>query len=74
MIVIKVLIQGIIISVIYVYALESGLDDPVINFVKELGEKEIVVIAGDFNYQVASPPENYEDQHRGYGYGVKNKE
>ena len=74
MIVIKVLIQGIIISVIYVYALECGLDDPLINFVKEVGEKEIVVIAGDFNYQVLSHPEDYEDQHRGYGYGVKNKE
>ena len=74
MIVIKVLIQGIIISVIYVYALECGLDDPPINFVKELGEKEIVVIAGDFNYQVVSHPEDYEDQHRGYVYGVKNKE
>ena len=37
-------------------------------------EKEIVVIAGDFNCHVGSNPENYEYQLGGYGYGVRNKE
>ena len=37
-------------------------------------EKEIVVIAGDFNCHVGSNPENYEYQLGGHGYGVRNKE
>ena len=41
---------------------------------KKLEEKEIVVIAGDFNCHVGSNPENYEYQLGGYGYGVRNKE
>ena len=73
MIVIKVLIQRISISMISVYAWQRGLDDSLINFVKELGENEYVVVAGDLNFQVVSHPEDYEDQHRGYGFGVKNK-
>ena len=35
---------------------------------------EIAVIAEDFNWLVGSKPENYEDQHGGEGYGVRNKE
>ena len=80
MIVIKVLVQGIITSVISVYASQCGLDDSqkdgfydsLINVVRKLG-KEIVVIAVDFTGHIESNPEDYEEQHGGYGYGVRNK-
>ena len=57
MAVIELVVQGIIISVLLVYAPQCGLDysmnndfyDSFINFVRKLGEKGIVVIAGDFN-------------------------
>ena len=76
MIVIKVLVQKIFISV---YASQHGLDDSrkddfydsIINSVRTLGEKEI---AGYFNGHVKSNPETYEEQHGGYGYGVRNKD
>ena len=50
MTVVKVLIQGIVISVILVYAPHFGLDDDqkddFYDVVRKLIEKEIVVIAG----------------------------
>ena len=57
MIVIKVFIQGIIISVISVYASQCGLDDSekddfyvsLINVFRKLEEKGIVVISGNVN-------------------------
>ena len=75
-IVIKVLVQKIFISV---YASQRGLDDSgkddfyesIINSVRTLGEKEIT---GYFNGHVKSNPETYEEQHGGYGYGVRNKD
>ena len=81
MIVFKVSFRGIIISVISVYAPQCDLDDnqkqnfydSFINVTK-LGETKIIVIAGDFNGHVGSNIENYEDQHGGYGYGVRNKD
>ena len=67
------MLQGIIISVISVYAPQCGLDDShkddfydsLINVVRMLGEKKSVVIAGDCNGHVGSNPENYEVQHGG---------
>ena len=47
---------------------KNYLRDSLINIVRNLGEKEIVVITGDFNGQVGSNPENYEGQHGGYGF------
>lgn len=44
------------------------------NVLRKLGKKEIVVIAGDFNCHVGGNPEDYEDQHGDYSYGVRNKE
>lgn len=41
---------------------------------KKLGEKETVVIAGEFNGPIGYDPENYEDQHESYGHGIRNKE
>ena len=76
-IVIKVLVQGIIISRISVYVLQCGPDDrerddsndtPIRN-VRKLGKTEIVVIARDFNGIIKSNSEDYENQHGGYGYG-----
>ena len=66
MIDIKVLVQGIIISVISVYAQQHGLDgsqkddfyDSLTNVARKLGEKETVVIVGDFNSQIGSNPKN----------------
>ena len=60
MIVFKVLFQGIIISLISAYPIQCGLDDRqkdefydcLINVVRKLGEKETVVMAGDFNSHV----------------------
>ena len=57
MIVIKVFIQGIIISVISVYASQCGLDDSekddfyvsLINVFRKFEEKGIVVILGNVN-------------------------
>ena len=66
MIVFKVLVQGIISSVILVYL--DDFYDSLINVVRKLGEKEILVIAYGFHGHVGSDPENYEDQHGGYGY------
>ena len=40
---------------------------------RKLGEKEIAVLAGDFDSHVRINSKNYEDQHGGYGYGVRNK-
>lgn len=36
-----------------------------------LGEKEIVVTAEDFNGDIGSNAEDYEDQHGGYGHGME---
>ena len=76
MIVIKLLVQGIIISIVSVYAPKYGLDDSQkdnfydgpINFVRKLGKKEVVVIAGDLNDHVASKAKDFEDQREGYGW------
>ena len=70
MIVFKVLVQGIISSVILVYL--DDFHDSLINVVRKLGEKEILVIACGFHGHVGSDPENYEDQHGGYGYWARN--
>ena len=40
---------------------------------RKLGEKEIAVLGGDFDSHVGINSKNYEDQHSGYGYGVRNK-
>lgn len=52
------------------------------NVVRYFGGKETTIIAGDFialvaggiNGHTGSNPENYENQHEHYGYGVRNKE
>ena len=82
MVVIKVLVQGINISVISVNALQRGLDDSqrdnfyesLNNIVRKLEKKEIVVIAGDCNDHTGSNGEDCKDQHGGYGYGVRDRE
>ena len=65
---IKILVQAIIISQSWIIMMECGLDDsqkdnfPVsrINAIRSLGEKEIVVIAGDFNDHVRSNAEDWQ--------------
>ena len=81
MIVIKVLVWGIIISVISAYFLQYGLGDSqrddfydsLINVVRTFGGKEITVILRHLNVYAGSNPEKYEDQHGGYGYGVRHR-
>ena len=80
-VVIKVLVQRINISMISVYAPQCDLDDSqkddfydsliIVN--KQLGEKNILVIAGGLNDHTRSKPENSEDQHGGFGYESRNK-
>ena len=41
---------------------------------RDSGEKEIVVIAREFDGYVGSNWENYEDQYGGYGYRVRNRQ
>ena len=81
-ILIKLMVQESILSVISVYAPQCGLDDvqkdrfydSLINIAGKLGEKEIVVIAGDFNGHVGKSINGYDSLHGGYGYGDRNKE
>ena len=47
--------------------------DSLINVVRKLREKEIVVIPGDFNGHVGSNPEKYEGQLGGNSCVVRNK-
>lgn len=66
MTVIKVLVQEIIISLISFYVPQCGLDgsqkddfhDSLVNDVKELEEREIVVIAGDLMNTLTVPQKN----------------
>ena len=44
------------------------------NAARKLGEKKIVLKAGDFNGCVGSNRKDYEDQHGGYSYGNRNRE
>ena len=82
MVVVKVLVQGIIIPVISVYALHCGLDhskkdnliDSLIDFVRKFGERETVVIAEDVNVHFWSNAKGCENQLGGYVYGVSNEE
>ena len=81
MVVIKVLVQGINVSVISVNALQRGLNDSqrdnfyenLNSIVRKLEKKESVVIAGDCNGHVGNNGEDCKDQHGGYGYGVTDR-
>ena len=81
-IVIKLMLDGCIFTVVSVYAPQCGLDasekdsfyDSLMNVTSKLGEKEFVVVAGDFNGHVGRSVVGYDGIHGGYGYGVSNKE
>ena len=76
------MVHEIIVPVISVYGLQCGLNDihkdnfydSLISVSRKLGEKEIVVIAGDVNGHVKNKTEHFEDQNGGYCYGVINHE
>ena len=82
MIVIQVLVPGMIISGISIYTPKCGLDDShkddfydsLNSVVRKSGENKILVVARGCIGHVGSNPEDYEHQHGGYGYGVRNKE
>ena len=44
------------------------------NFLKKLGDKEVLIIAGDVSGDAKNNAEDHVDQRRSYGYGVRNKE
>ena len=62
------------------YTPKSSLDDcqkddfydSLINIVRKIRERETAAIAGEFDGQVESNPENYKEQQG--GYGVRNRE
>ena len=81
MIGIWVLVQGIIISVVSVYAPQYAVDDSqlyfpydsLISVIRKLSEKEMIFLSGNFNgHEINS--EDFEDQHVSYSYGVSSKE
>ena len=53
---------------------EDDFCKSLISAVRKLWEKEIVVIEADLNGHVGRNPEDHEDQHGSYGYGISNKE
>lgn len=75
-------IQGNIISVTSVYALQCGLYDSqkddfydcLINVNRELGENEVVVIAGELMFTLQVTQKTMRTSNGGPGYGVRNKE
>ena len=75
----------IIISVISLCTQQCGLGDlddslkdnfygKLIRAVRKLREREIVATTGGFHGHVGSNAEDFEEQHAGYGYGVRIKE
>ena len=75
----------IIISVISICTQQCGLGglddslkdnfyDKLIRAVRKLREREIVATPGGFHGHVGSNAEDSEEQHTGYGYGVRIKE
>ena len=75
----------IIISVISICTQQcglGGLDDSLkdnfygklIRAVRKLWERETVATTGGFHGHVGSNAEDFEEQHTGYGYGVRIKE
>ena len=75
----------IIISVISICTQQcglGGLDDSLkdnfygklIRAVRKLWERETVATTGSFHGHVGSNAEDFEEQHTGYGYGVRIKE
>ena len=75
----------IIISVIPLRTQQCGLGDlddslkdnfygKLIRTVRKLREREIVATTGGFHGHVGSNAEDFEEQHAGYGYGVRIKE
>ena len=73
---------GIISSVVSGYASQCNLDDTqndnfydsFVHVLRKLGEKKIIVVLGDFNDHIGHNAADSENQHGGYGYGVRNKE
>ena len=79
---IKLMLDGSIFTIVSVYAPQCGLDaakkdsfyDGLTDITSGFGEKEFVVVAGDFNGHVGRSVVGYDGIHGGYGYGDKNKE
>ena len=59
-------------QVIWVDAARCGLDNGQ-NVYFKFGKKGVIAIARDVNGHIEGSAEIYEDQHRGYDFGVWNK-
>ena len=55
-------------------SLKDNFYDKLIRAVRKLREREIVATSGGFHGHVGSNAEDSEEQHTGYGYGVRIKE
>ena len=55
-------------------SLKDNFYDKLIRAVRKLREREIVATPGGFHGHVGSNAEDSEEQHTGYGYGVRIKE
>ena len=80
--IIKLIVGKSVVSVVSAYAPQCGLDDnykdifydELLAVVSKLGEKEIVLVAGDLNGHVVKLARGYEGVHGGFGYGTRNTE
>ena len=67
-------------QVVWVHAARCGLDNSQnvyfygnLGAASKFGKKGVIAIAGDVNGHIEGSAEIYEDQHRGYEFGVWNK-
>ena len=81
-IVVKLMLDSNIVTIVSVYAPQSGLEasekdhfyNSLIDVASKFGEKESVILGGDFNGHVGRIGQGYEGIHGGYGYGDRNRE
>ena len=81
----KLIVGESVVSVLSVYAPQSGLNDSVkdafyddlLPVVSNMGDKELVIVTGDLNGHVGNTADmkvGYEGVHGGFGYGNRNSE
>ena len=79
-ILIKLLVEDALLTVLYVYAPQTGLEestkdavyDCLQTVISKLPDKEIVIPCGDWNGHIGREAAGYKGVHRGYGYSKHN--
>ena len=79
-ILIKLLVEDAVLTVLSVYAPQTGLEDSTKDafydclqtVISKLPDKEIVIQCGDWNGHIGRETAGYEGVHGGYGYGERN--